>query len=126
MRMKVARFREAFRQCPPFRRELYRYACEKLAMARQTVACNCFHAIEARLARWLLMTSDRALSEDFFLTQAFLADMLGVQRTTVSLAAGPLQERNLIRYSRGNIKILDRKGLEAASCLCYVGIEAMR
>lgn len=123
MRMKAARFREAMRQCLPLQRELYRYADAKLALARQIVACNCFHAVEARLARWLLMTRDRVLSEEFFLTQAFLAQMLGVRRGTVNEAAGSLQKRNLISYSRGKIRILDPKGLAAASCPCYTRIE---
>jgi CRP-like cAMP-binding protein len=123
MRMNAARFHETFQQCLPLQRELYRYAYAKLALARQTVACNAFHAVEARLARWLLMTSDRARSEEFFLTQAFLADMLGVRRTTVNEAAGTLQRRKLISYSRGNIRILDRKRLEAAACRCYTRIE---
>jgi CRP-like cAMP-binding protein len=119
LRMKATRFRKAFEQCLPLQRELYRYAYAKLAMARQTVACNRFHAVEARLARWLLMTSDRVPSEEFFLTQAFLADMLGVRRAIVNEAAGALQQRNLISYSRGRITIPDRKALEAASCRCY-------
>jgi CRP-like cAMP-binding protein len=121
MRIKASHFREAFERCPPLQREVYHYADAKLALARQIVACNCFHAIEARLARWLLMTSDRVLSKEFFLTQAFLAEMLGVRRGTVNEAAGSLQHRNLISYSRGKIRILDRKGLEAASCRCYTG-----
>jgi CRP-like cAMP-binding protein len=125
MRMKAARFHRAFEQYPPLQRELYRYTYAKLALARQTVACNRYHPVEARLARWLLMTSDRVLSEEFFLTQAFLADMLGVRRGTVNAAAGPLQERNLISYSRGKIRILDRQGLEAASCRCYTRIEGL-
>jgi CRP-like cAMP-binding protein len=121
MRMKAARFREALRQCPPLQHALYRYTDAKLAQARQTIACNCFHAVEARLACWLLMASDRAGSVEFLLTQAFLAQMLGVRRGTVNEAAGSLQHRNLISYSRGKIRILDRKGLEAASCRCYTG-----
>jgi PAS domain S-box-containing protein len=125
MRMKAARFHKGFEQCLPLRRELYRYTYAKLAMARQTVACNQFHAVEARLARWLLMTSDRVLSEEFLLTQAFLADMLGVRRAGVNEAAGSLQQRKLIRYSRGKIRILDRTGLEAASCRCYARIEGL-
>ena len=123
MRMKAARFHQAFEQYPALQHQLYRYTYAKLALARQTVACNRFHPVEGRLARWLLMTSDRLLSEEFFLTQAFLADMLGVRRGTVNAAAGPLQERNLISYSRGKIRILDRRGLEAASCHCYRRIE---
>jgi DNA-binding transcriptional regulator YhcF (GntR family) len=103
LRMKAARFQKALGQCLPLQRELYRYTYAKLAMARQTVACNCFHAVEARLARWLLMTSDRVRSEEFFLTQAFLARMLGVRRATVNEAARPLQQRELISHSRGKI-----------------------
>jgi CRP-like cAMP-binding protein len=119
MRMKATRFHEIFRQSLPLQRELYRYAHAKLAAARQTVACNGFHGVAARIARWLLMTSDCALSEEFFLTQAQLAEMLGVRRGTVNEAAGLLQQHNLITFSRGRIRILDREGLEAASCQCY-------
>jgi PAS domain S-box-containing protein len=125
MRMKAARFHRAFEQSVPLQRELYRYTYAKLAMSRQTVACNRFHPIEARLGRWLLMTSDRVLSDEFFLTQEFLADMLGVLRAAVNRAAGSLQERKLISYRRGKIKILERKGLEAASCGCYTTIEGL-
>jgi len=125
MRMKAARFHRAFEQSVPLQRELYRYTYAKLAMARQTVACNRFHPIEARLGRWLLMTGDRVLAEEFFLTQDFLADMLGVLRAAVNRAAGALQERNLISYRRGKIRILDRKGLEATSCRCYTTIESL-
>lgn len=125
MRMKAARFGKVFERCPPLQQELYRYAYTKLALARQIVACNNFHSVEARLARWLLMTGDRVRSEEFFLTQAFLADMLGVRRGTVNAAARPLQQRQLIRYSRGRIKILDRAGLEAASCRCYMKVEGL-
>ena len=119
LRMKAARFLSAFRQCPPLQRELYRYAHAKLALARETVACNCFHAVGARLARWLLTMGDRARSEEFFLTQASVADLLGVRRATVNEAAGPLQRRGWISFSRGRIRILDRKNLEAAACHCY-------
>lgn len=122
MRMKAAHLIKAFNQCPALQRELYRHADAKLALARQTVNCNRFHAVEARLARWLLMTSDRVRSEEFFLTQALLARMLGVRRATVNEAAGPLQQRKLIAYIRGRIRILDRTGLEAAACRCYTRI----
>jgi CRP-like cAMP-binding protein len=123
LRMNAARFQDTFRECPSLRLALCRYADTKLAFARQAVACNCFHAVEARLARCLLMTSDRARSGELSLTQAFLANALGVRRATVNEAAGPLQQRRLISYSRGAIRILDRKGLEAASCRCYRKIE---
>ncbi len=122
MRMEAARFMKAFDQCPALQCELYRRADASLALARQTVACNCFHAVEARLARWLLMSGDRVRSEEFFLTQAFLAQMLGVRRATVNEAACPLQRRRLITYTHGRIRIVDRKGLEAAACGCYAPI----
>lgn len=119
MRIETARFHDAFLQCASLQRELYRYAHTKLVLARQNGACNSFHAAEARLARWFLLTSDRVRSEQFFLTQAFLAETLGVRRVTITEAAGRLQHRNLISYSRGKIRILDRRGLEAAACRCY-------
>ena len=122
LRMSAQRFRSALRQCPPMQLELFRYAAAKLAWARQALACYRFHTNEGRLARSLLMTGDRARSEELFLTQALLARMLGVRRATVNEAAAPLQQRNLISYSRGRISILDREGLEAASCRCYVKI----
>lgn len=119
MRMNAARFRKQFRRSVPLQGALYRYAHTMLVQARQTAACNRFHAVAGRLARWLLMTHDRARSDQFLLTQKFLADMLGVRRAGVTKAAGTLQQRKLIGYSRGKIRILDRHGLEAAACGCY-------
>ena len=119
LRMKAARFLSAFRQCPPLQRQLYRYAHATLAQARQAVVCHCFHASEARFARWLLTMADRGRSAEFFLTQSMAADLLGVRRATVNEAAGPLQQRGLISFCRGRISILDRRSLEAAACLCY-------
>jgi len=87
--------------------------------AIQSVACNALHAVEARFCRWLLACHDRIDSDAIPLTQEFLADMLGVQRTTVTAVARSLQNKGLIRYRRGAVDILDRAGLEAATCECY-------
>jgi CRP-like cAMP-binding protein len=86
---------------------------------RQSSACNRFHPIEKRCARWLLMTHDRVGTDEFPLTQEFLSQMLGVRRASVSETASALQKAGLIRYSRGKMTIINRKGLEAAGCECY-------
>ena len=119
LRMSAARFRREFANRPPLRRALYRYLNGLMAQITQTAVCNRFHMVEARLARWLLMTSDRVRSDEFLLTQDFLSHMLGVRRVGVTKAASALQQRNLIEYSRGKINILDHPGLEQASCACY-------
>jgi CRP-like cAMP-binding protein len=105
---------------PALRRLLLRYTQAYLTQVAQGAACNRLHGIEARCARWLLMTHDRVGGSDAFpLTQEFLAIMLGVRRAGVSVAAGALQDAGLIRYRRGGIRVLDRAGLEAAACECY-------
>jgi len=119
MRMIAARFRAEFKKNLPLQRALFRYNHLLMAQISQTAACNRFHEAEPRLARWLLMTSDRLHAEEFLLTHEFLAHMLGVRRVGVTKAAGALHRKKLIDYNRGKIKILKRKRLEAAACTCY-------
>lgn len=119
LRMTAQSLRAELAECPAFLRTLNRYLYVWTAQLAQTAACTHFHETGPRLARWLLMTHDRAHGDHFHLTHQVLADMLGVQRSAVTIAAGALQKRKLISYSRGVINVLSRKGLEAASCECY-------
>jgi CRP-like cAMP-binding protein len=119
MKMKATAFRRECNNGGALPRLLRRYTHSLLTQITQTAVCNQFHSIEARLARWLLLTHDRMEHDEFQLTQEFLSNMLAVRRECVNKAAGKLQKRNLIRYSRGHLKVLDRAGLEAICCGCY-------
>jgi CRP-like cAMP-binding protein len=117
--MPAASFRIEFDRNKPLQQAVFRYTYALMAQISQTAACNRFHDAEARLARWLLMTRERVASDEFPLTHEFLAHMLGLRREGVTEAASALKRRNLIDYHRGNIQILDLKGLKASSCPCY-------
>ena len=119
LRMSRARLDAAMLVSPPLRKALLAYASSLMDQIARTAACNRFHVVEARLARWLLMTRDRTGKSDFAMTQEFLSSMLGVRRVGVSEAASAFQRRKLIEYCRGRIRIVDHAGLEAVCCTCY-------
>jgi CRP-like cAMP-binding protein len=109
----------AMRESPTFERLLFRYALALFDQAAQHAACNRLHALEERCARWLLMTHDRVDGDVLPLKQQFLAEMLGVHRPAVTIAAGALQKAGVIRYTRGKVTVLDRDALERSACSCY-------
>src|SRR5690606_23401324 len=119
-RMKANLFEQHCQRHLELRRTVGRYIDVTMSLLAQTAACTGYHPIEGRLARWLLMSRDRVHSEELHLTQEFLAYMLGVRRVGVTAAAQALQDRGLVTYSRGNIRIVNAAGLERASCACYV------
>jgi len=110
------------RQCPVLERSLQQHSQQMSLQSTQVAACNRLHDVNQRLARWLLMSQDRVGGDVVKLTQEFLAHMLGTRRASVTVAAGVLQKAGLIGYSRGDVKIENRVGLEAATCECYASI----
>jgi CRP-like cAMP-binding protein len=119
MRMTTADFRRNFSTSAALKREVFLFTHLLMIQIAQTAACNRFHVVTQRMARWLLMTHDRVNSNEFRITQEFLALMLGVRRVGVSVAMGALRERKIIAYRRGTITILDQGGLLEATCGCY-------
>jgi CRP-like cAMP-binding protein len=123
-RMTSERFQRKLHTDPDLRGTIHRYLYVLLTQFAQSAACTHFHEIEPRLARWLLMTHDRAHADHFYLTHEVLAALLGVRRSGITIAAGALQQHGLIHYVRGEIRILDRPGLEVAACGCYTALIA--
>jgi CRP-like cAMP-binding protein len=119
LRMRADVFKRQVLAGSPLHNLLLRYTQALMNLLAQSVACNRLHSVEERCCRWLLLTRDRVESDEFPLTQEFLAQMLGVRRASVSQVAAILQKAGLIRYHRGRLRILDRQGLEAGSCECY-------
>ena len=119
MRLKTVDFRRSFSNSAALKREVFLFTHLLMIQIAQTAACNRFHVVTQRMARWLLMTHDRVNSNEFRITQEFLALMLGVRRVGVSVAMCALRDRKVIAYRRGTIKILDQGGLVSAACGCY-------
>ncbi len=119
LRMDTDQFLKIFEKCAILQQKLRAYAYVRMTQLSQTAGCNRFHVVDARLARWILMTRDCAHSNEFHITHEFLSYMLGVRRAGITEAAGMLQKKKLISYSWGHLKILDCRRLEAAACRCY-------
>jgi CRP-like cAMP-binding protein len=119
LRMRFAELRKKFQAAGPLQSRILEFVQRNGYILSQLAACNGKHEIEERLSRWLLMVQDRVESDHFYLTQEFLAEMLGIRRTSVSATAASLQKNGLIKYRRGNIRIVDRARLQAAACECY-------
>ena len=119
VKISAAQLHEAWEKSPRIRELADRHGEALFGHAIQSVACNALHSVEARFCRWLLTCHDRISTDTISLTQEFLADMLGVQRTTVTAVARALQEKGAIRYRRGVVDIMDRPALEALTCECY-------
>ena len=119
IRMKAKVLQSEFARGGKFQRLLLRYTQALITQISQTAVCNRLHSVEQQLCRWLLLSHDRVQADELIMTQELIADMLGVRREGVTVAAGRLQDAGAISYVRGHIKILDRKGLEETVCECY-------
>jgi CRP-like cAMP-binding protein len=119
-RMTTKILQDEFARAGMFQRLLLRYTQALMTQMSQTAVCNRLHTVEQQLCRWLLLSRDRLNTDELVMTQELIANMLGVRREGVTMAAGRLQENGLISYMRGHIQILDRQGLEAAVCECYM------
>ena len=119
LRIGVGDFQDQCEHSHPLRVLMGRYTVALLTQVGQAVACSRLHSTSKRCARWLLMTHDRAGTDTFFLTQEFLAYMLGVRRASVTNSLGPLRKAGMVSYSRGHVEILDRAALKEAACECY-------
>jgi len=120
----VVRFHDIADDSKALRSFLIRHEQVLFAQAQQSAACNASHSVEARMCRWLLFMGDHVRSDDLTLTQEFLAQMIGVRRPSVSIVASTLQKAGFIKYRRGHVQVLDRPGLEEASCECYGTVKA--
>lgn len=125
LRLTALQFRRELAARRAVRELTLHYCYVMLRQVAQTAACTHYHSVQERVARWLLMTQDRANGVEFHLTQDFLGKMLGARRVGVSKAAAELQRRGLIGYTRGEIRVVDRGGLEAVSCRCYAGAKQL-
>jgi CRP-like cAMP-binding protein len=123
VRLRAKLVQEEFKRGGAFQQVLLRYTQALITQISQTAICNRLHAVEQRFCRWLLLSHDRIKSDDLEMTQELIATMLGGRRESVTVAAGRLQDAGFIRYSRGHITILDRKGLEATVCECYAVVK---
>jgi CRP-like cAMP-binding protein len=122
LRMDARFLKDHFMHCGPFQRVLLRYTSALITQIALTAACNRKHTLEKRLCRWLLLIRDRVSSDELVMTQEFIANMLGGRRETVTVAAGRLQDAGLIHYTRGHLRIIDRKRLEESVCECYKSV----
>jgi CRP-like cAMP-binding protein len=119
IRLKAVKLHEEFRRGGGLQKSLLRYTQALITQISQTAVCNRLHSVEQRLSRWLLLCHDRVRSDELVMTQEFISNMLGGRRQSVTVAAGRLQDAGIIEYSRGHIKIVDRRKLELSSCECY-------